>query len=261
MRGRTLPSGVSEYQRGSAYSISGGGAETFIHGDPDQISPNAIASVTKMMTAWVAMKYLSESQLSNTITVTSGDIQSGSRVREGDVYSYRDLLYAAACPSDNTAPWVIARGVGGMISGSGTATQRFIREMNNEAEALNYQGASFTEPWNYGRMSQRQVADLLRRVLGHSTLRTIFGTRTYTLRPGGSNARSVNIRHTIDAFSVEPVQNWIAGKTGTWRGNGYLAIAWNHPDNTEHITVIFDSIGSGAPRYNRLKYVQEITSQ
>lgn len=239
-----------------------GGQITLADGDPDQISPNGIASITKMMTAWVVMKHLSTSQLDDNVTMISQDFHSysGSRFRSGDILSYRELLLASATRSDNTAPFTLARAVGNIIS-SGGGVSRFVQEMNDEASNLMYSGASFTTPWNLGRMSPRQVADLLRRVLDDSTLAGIFGTKSTRISVGGPNSRSVLLEHTIHRFSVEPVQGWVAGKTGTWQGNGHLAIAWDHPSGDEHITVILDAISDGAPRYNRLQYVRDLTAQ
>ncbi len=99
------------------------------------------ASVTKIMTALVTLKY---GNLDDIVTVTDivEDIEYGSSVcdiKEGDVLSLRQLLYGMMVASGNDAAMMIAEYVGGSV-------EHFVELMNEEAASLGATGTHFTNP-------------------------------------------------------------------------------------------------------------------
>ena len=103
----------------------------------EQRSP---ASITKIMTALVALKY---GNLDDAVTVgqSAFDIEEGSSVCElhlGDRLTLKQLLYGMMVASGNDAAQVIAEHIGGSIS-------NFVEMMNQEALAL---GATHTHFMN-----------------------------------------------------------------------------------------------------------------
>lgn len=99
------------------------------------------ASLTKVMTALVALKYGNPDQLV-TVTETAFDIESGSSVCElhlGDVLTLRQLLYGMLIASGNDAAMMIAEAVGGSVSG-------FVDMMNQEALNLGATRTHFQNP-------------------------------------------------------------------------------------------------------------------
>ncbi len=107
----------------------------------DIFSRRSPASITKVMTALVTLKY---GNLDDVVTVTPivRDIEYGSSVcdiKEGDVLSLRQLLYGMMIASGNDASMMIAEHVGGSVD-------NFVAMMNEEARAIGATGTHFTNP-------------------------------------------------------------------------------------------------------------------
>lgn len=99
------------------------------------------ASITKLMTALVTLKY---GNLDDQVTVTSTilNIEEGSSVcdiKAGDVLSLKQLLYGMMIASGNDAAMMIAEHVAGSVDA-------FVELMNEEAEALGATSTHFTNP-------------------------------------------------------------------------------------------------------------------
>jgi D-alanyl-D-alanine carboxypeptidase (penicillin-binding protein 5/6) len=133
---------------------------------PGQL-PVPIASVAKVMTAYLVLKRypLSGAQDGFTITVTEADVQdeaqdtaenqSGVAVAAGEQLTERQLLEALLVPSGNNIARLLATAVGGSDAG-------FVAEMNAEARALGMDQTTYTDPsgWDEGTVST--AADQLR---------------------------------------------------------------------------------------------------
>lgn len=248
----------------TVYSTTEHGEETVVHGDPDRrvTQPGGIASLTKMMTAWVARQTLrTPDQLLEQIEVLPEDRHRFSyrRLKAGDVLTFRGLIYAAMLASDNTAPLTIARGVGyGLDKKTNDPVGRFVQEMNTTARALGYSSAEFSTPWNFGRMTPRDIADLHRRLLTESFLLRATGYRQRTLKVEGPRARSLTVVHQAHRTAAKPLEQVFSAKTGTWpagpHGRGHLSAAWKDAEGQRHITVIVNS-GLGDQRYSELRKV------
>ncbi len=107
----------------------------------DIFTKRSPASITKIMTALVTLKYGNLDDLV-TVTATAKDIEYGSSVcdiQEGDVLSLRQLLYGMMIASGNDAAMMIAEHVGGSVD-------HFISMMNEEAMALGATSSHFTNP-------------------------------------------------------------------------------------------------------------------
>ena len=107
----------------------------------DIFSPRSPASLTKVMTALVALKYGNEDDII-TVTETALDIEYGSSVcdiKVGDHISLKQLIYGLLIASGNDAAMMIAEHVGGSVDG-------FVEMMNQEALALGATGTHFNNP-------------------------------------------------------------------------------------------------------------------
>ncbi|MCD7736486.1 MAG: serine hydrolase [Lachnospiraceae bacterium] len=107
----------------------------------DVFTERSPASITKIMTALVTLKY---GNLDDQITITDAalDIEEGSSVcdlKVGDVLSLRQLLYGMMIASGNDAAMVIAEYIGGSVDG-------FVELMNEEAKALGATSTHFANP-------------------------------------------------------------------------------------------------------------------
>jgi len=99
------------------------------------------ASITKVMTAIVAIKY---GEMSDIVTISENAVaqEADSQVcgfAAGDKVSMEELLHGLLVYSGNDAAAAIAEHVGG-------STEEFVRMMNEEAERLGATGTHFTNP-------------------------------------------------------------------------------------------------------------------
>ena len=107
----------------------------------DMFTTRSPASLTKIMTALVALKYGRTDDMV-TVTDTAKDIEYGSSVcdiKTGDVLSLKQLLYGMIIASGNDAAMMVAEHVGGSVD-------HFVEMMNDEARALGATRTHFVNP-------------------------------------------------------------------------------------------------------------------
>ncbi len=107
----------------------------------DVFTSRSPASITKIMTAIVALKYGNMDDLV-TVTSTAMNVEEGSSacgIMVGDVLSMKQLFYGLIVASGNDAAMMIAEHVGGSVS-------NFVDMMNREAEELGMTGTHFMNP-------------------------------------------------------------------------------------------------------------------
>ena len=114
------------------------------------------ASITKLFTAWVALRYLEPDRV-----VTAGEelelVRSGSStacISKGCRLRVDMLVEGMLLPSGNDAAYVLAAAAGREIAGDGNLTalkavQVFVEEMNRQAEELGFTKTGFTNPDGY----------------------------------------------------------------------------------------------------------------
>lgn len=132
------------------YSPDSGTFLTMSGSAGDRVYP---ASVTKLFTAYVALQYLKPETV-----ITVGDaldlVVPGSSVAElaeGDALTVELLVEAMLLPSGNDAAYVLAAEAGRVIAGdpgmsAGAASNRFVAEMNSQAQSLGLTGTNFANP-------------------------------------------------------------------------------------------------------------------
>ncbi len=119
----------------------------------DKVYP---ASVTKLMTAYVALQFLPEDQ-----QITAADaldlVGPGSSVadiKKGDVLTTAQLVTGLLLPSGNDAAYILAVEAGRAIKNDLSlsprhAVQAFMTEVNNQMRSLGMTGSNFTNPDGY----------------------------------------------------------------------------------------------------------------
>lgn len=114
------------------------------------------ASITKLYTAWLALRYLSPETV-----ITVGDeltmVGQGSSLAylsRGCRLTVEMLVEGLLLPSGNDAAYVLAAAAGRAMAGeeqlgSQAAVQRFVWEMNQEGERLGFVNSHFSNPDGY----------------------------------------------------------------------------------------------------------------
>ncbi len=160
-----LPSTVWPAHGQAAFVRSG---ESNAHAGPNQ-HPAAIASVAKVMTAYVVLRDhpLRPGEDGPTITITDEDVADTERrrgqeesvvsVAPGEQLSQRQALQALLLPSANNIAAVLARWDAGSVS-------RFVARMNETARSLGMTRTHYTDPSGYDDATVSTAADQLRLV-------------------------------------------------------------------------------------------------
>ena len=139
-----------------------------------------IASTTKIMTALVA---LNNGKLSDVITADEIVLDAyGSSIylKVGEKMTLEDLLYGLMLRSGNDAALVIAKHIGGSVSG-------FVTLMNETAKAIGMENTSFSNPHGLDEENENtstvyDMALLMREAMKNETFRKITNTKKYTLK-------------------------------------------------------------------------------
>lgn len=133
--------------------------------------PRPIASLTKMMTCLLALE---NGVMKDTVSITEDVfVAKDSRVKLGDEYVMKDLVYEMMLQSDNDAAYALAKHIGG-------DTLRFCDMMNEKAAYLHMQNTHFANPNgmpNYENYSSASdVLTLARYCMRDSAFAAIVGT-------------------------------------------------------------------------------------
>ena len=190
-----------------------------------------IASTTKLMTAYLALKHLRPNQLirapsyqpSNPAEITLG-LRAGERMR------VRDLLYGLLLPSASDAAETLAHGVAGSVPA-------FVAQMNRAAQRLGLADTHYAnpigldDPDNYS--TARDLVTLASILLHNRLFARIVNSPSATLH-SGDHPRTVTSRDTL----LDEVP-WVNGvKTGHTLDAGYVLVGSGTRDSTTLISAV-----------------------
>lgn len=207
----------------------------------EQLPP---ASLTKIMTALVALKY---GNLEDEITVTENCkiTESGAQLfgfKPGDVITLDQALNVLLINSANDAGLIIAEHIGGTI-------ENFNAMMNAEAKALGATNTNFCNP--HGLTQEEHyttVYDLyliFNEVIEYERFREIIQLTEYSsvYKDASGNQKTIDIRNTNQYFmgNVEAPETItiLGGKTGTTNAAGNCLILYvKDSSGSPYISVI-----------------------
>ena len=195
-------------QQGQAAIVIGGGAAAV---SPHQ-DPAPIASLAKVMTAYLTLKRYPLGGDGEGFTMTVSVAQAAAVEEEGDAgasvvaveagerLTERQLLEAMLIPSGNNIARMLAAGVGGSEAG-------FVEEMNEAARALGMKDTTYTDPSGFDPGTVSTAADQLRvfrQAMSYPTFRQIVQMESATLPVVG----------TVTNFNPLVAEGY-GGKTGS----------------------------------------------
>lgn len=221
------------------------GADGTVYFERDADAQTKIASITKVMTAIVALE---NADLSTTITVDHAAAtvgESTAHLQEGDTLSLETALRALLIPSGNDAAMAIATTVGAIIDPSSSDPYAtFIQAMNDKAAELGM-GAVFTNPHglDFGdwvgdmHASARDVATMFSYAMQNETFREIDGSGDNTITVTGADGteRQVTFKVRNDILGQE---GNIGGKTGGTYDAGTCFVGAFQRDGEEVFVVV-----------------------
>ncbi len=189
-----------------------------------------IASTTKLMTAYVALRELSLDRIVRAAPYEAIYGESLLELRPGQRVSVRDLLYGLILRSGNDSAHDLALAAAG-------SEARFVAEMNRYAAALGLADTHYANPigldeeGNYS--SARDLATLTRRLLRNPAFARIADARSARLR-------SLRPPRTIDTLNDLLYRaTWTTGvKTGHTFGAAYVLVGSAQRDGVRLISVV-----------------------
>jgi D-alanyl-D-alanine carboxypeptidase (penicillin-binding protein 5/6) len=198
----------------------------------------AMASTTKLMTAYLALRKLSlrERLVAPPYSPIPGESLLG--LEDGERISVRDLLYGLLLPSGNDAAETLALGVAG-------STSAFVREMNGAARHLGLGQTSYSnpigldQPGNYS--SPHDLATLTLALRRRALFRKIVDTPRARLRTGAHPRTVVNRNDLVGEVP------WINGvKTGYTPDAGYVLVGSGSRGGVTLLSVVMGAPSVGA---------------
>ena len=214
----------------------------------------SVASLTKIMTAYVAIQHIQnlDEQVKLTNQVFQGLAEANAAVvgfQVGETVTYRDLLYGTLLASGADAANALAIFSAGNLS-------TFINWMNEEARILGLKNTHFTNPIglddNEHYSSVNDIAILLKQALQNQIFYDIFTSSNYTTSDYRLSFSST-LRTTLNRFHLNG--NYILGaKTGfTYDAGRCLAsIAY---DDTHNITYLL--VTAKAPTTTNYYHIED----
>ena len=212
-------------------------------------APVPIASLTKLMTALVAIKNYTPNQhivITQEILATPGE---AGQLQEGDIFPVKDLLYLSLMESSNDAATALAEPNG---------QEWFVHQMNEEATRLNLQDTQFINTTGLDGAEQSNVSTaedlalLTRYVFStHPQVFDILSQRELPLRtPEGRFHHLMRNTNELLGYYDWPARI-LGGKTGTTpRARQALLFVVESPDRSGYVINII--LGSEA-RFSEMR--------
>lgn len=205
------------------------------------------ASLTKVMTALLAMKYGSMDQVltaSNAVNITERGAQLCG-LKPGDTMTLSQALHILLIYSANDVAMMIAEGVAGSV-------ENFLTMMNEEAAALGATNTSFMNPHGLSQDNHYTTAydlylifneavkyELFKEIIHMSSYSTVYYDKD-------GEAKELSVKNTNRYFSGDykapDTVTVIGGKTGTTNAAGHCLLLLTRDTNGDlYISVILRS--------------------
>ena len=203
------------------------------------------ASTTKILTAYVALKY-GDLQQETTVSAEALVLEPGStlcKVLEGDTITLEQLLYGLMLCSGTDAANVIAE----MISGS---VEEFAELMNQEALKLGATNSHFVNPHGlHDEQHYTTVYDMyliFSAALENETFREIMSTGYYEVSFKDKNGEPVEKewfttnRYLNGEQAAPDGVTVVGGKTGTTGSAGYCLVLYSeNSEGNPYISIVY----------------------
>ncbi len=204
------------------------------------------ASITKVMTALVCLRNVSDLQQEFTVTANSNINVSGSStafIHPGETFTIEELLYGMLLPSGNDAAVAVAEATAGSVDA-------FVQMMNETAMEIGATGSHFVNvnglPDENHYMTPYDIYLTMHAALQYDVFRTIVSSVHYTPEYKDSNGMpksqewSSSNKYLLGEETAPDGIRVIGGKTGTTKAAGYcLTIAAEkEADGKEYISTV-----------------------
>lgn len=204
-------------------------------------SPQAIASITKLMTALVILDLEPDWQMEVEMSKVDETVGAFPHIYRGEKVKFIDLWKSALVSSDNNS--IVA-----MIRALGISKNDFVELMNDKAVELKMHNTRFADPTGLDEnnlSTALDVARLLHSALDKNEIResVLQGKYQFKILSSGKNRVIYNTDILIDSFLNRKSYGYelMGGKTGFLYESGYCLTTQIKKDNHEIIIVVLNS--------------------
>lgn len=213
----------------------------------DADTERPMASTTKIMTALVALSLADPGRRIRVPAEAVGIEGSSAYLKEGEVFTLEELLYALLLQSANDAASAIALSLSGSV-------EAFVEEMNQTADALGLAHTHFETPSGLDGKTHyttaRDLSLLTKAALEHPLLAKIVATKTYAIPATETRSARSFVNHNKLLFRYD---GCVGVKTGFTKKSGrclvsaaerdgvlLIAVTLDDPDDWEDHAALFD---------------------
>lgn len=232
---------------------------------------SAPASIVKLATALILVrsdKLINDELVTIEASDVADPIGSNMNLKEGDLVSFRDLLYGMLLSSGNDAARATARAIGLQKlkdeAAPGDPTARFVSSMNELGHSLGMINTRFRNPSGQDTWGQystsHELAVLASTAFSNPTILKIISERQHVAKIQGPNARDEILHSTLDDIERDRV---IGGKTGTTKTAGACLAVLAHQKGHNKVVIVtlgsrLDSNMSGSVRSSSSRRYQDM---
>ena len=228
--------------------VVNGKEEVLFEKNADKILP--IASLTKLMTAFVIFEYPKQYDLSQAVTVSDDVFEiNGDYGFEEKEFLRKDLLSAMLIESNNDAAYALAQNVPFEEDGM----ENFVKLMNNKAEELNLGKTVFADPTglsgNYS--TAREIAELSKIILyNHPDILKISVEPSFNISDLSNefNYSAVNKNELLNKLP-----NIVGGKTGWTIISGGCIVLIQENEKEEYFINVILGTDSQESRFEEME--------
>lgn len=209
------------------------------------------ASTTKVLTAILTLEKLDTSS-STVVTKEAVNLPYGSSnaaLKQGEIMTIEDLLYAMMLKSGNDAANVLAEAVSGSID-------KFVILMNEKAKEIGCTNTNFANAHGYHDDNHYTTPIDMMKILSYAIKNEkfvkIFSTPSYTINPTNKTVNERIYQNTNrliltkeDSYLSRYYEYCIGGKTGYTDEAGRTLVAYGKKDDKNLLLGVFNSNPSG----------------
>jgi len=212
----------------------------------DQI--RALASMTKLMTAMVALDY--DHDMNRKLTLSKN---AGSKMPRRE-YTRGELFHMLLIKSDNAAAETLAADYPG-------GRQRFMQHMNSRALMLDMFNTHFDDPSGLSKYNVSTASDVTQMVIeaaNYPEIRDISTKKVASIEAPGKRKNRVLVLHNTNTAILSQVNNVQVSKTGFTNPAGFCVALLVHKtegDKEYHEVIVVMGARNSAHRVDTVKRV------
>lgn len=230
---------------------------TLLYSTPNA-RPVPIASTTKMMTAFLAVKYGSPDQILTISSTATNQIPSTMGLLTDEKISLQNILTGTLMVSGNDAAYAIGEHIGEILLNNLSASSqekvdRFVQEMNKEAALLYMTNTHYADPAGLsdekGYSTASDLAKLASLLIDKPLVKTIITTPLATVYSQNNAIRHdlINSNRLVNGMNYQGI---LGVKTGYTPTAGHCLVAAASRGGATYIVVVLNTNAALYPDNN-----------